>query len=211
MKPAKVLIALVAVAVVLFLLIALEAPAAGASMLELALRWLLPVVVVLVAAVLLLRRTGKARFHGAPVSEVWELKITAKNRLSEIARLVTCFEEFADRHELPVAVNRKTKTIIDEVLNNVICYAYEDDSEQDIVVRLTKTEDEMTVAFEDSGAPFDPLAHKDPDTESGIIDRKSGGLGIFLVRKLSDDINYSRRDDRNVLTVSMRLEQEGTA
>jgi anti-sigma regulatory factor (Ser/Thr protein kinase) len=151
------------------------------------------------------------RFHGAPVSEVAELKITAKNHLSEIARVITCFEGLAERYKLPVAVNRKTKTIIDEVLNNVICYAYEDGSEQEIVVRLTRTEDEMTVAFEDSGAEFDPLAQKAPDTESSIIDREVGGLGIFLVRKLSDGIHYSRRDSRNVLTVSMRLEQEDTA
>ena len=69
----------------------------------------------------------------------------------------------------------------------------------------------LILTFLDQGAPFDPLAEERPDTTSlPTRERPMGGLGLYLVRSLVDEITYARRDGRNVLTVRKKIEQGGT-
>ena len=59
--------------------------------------------------------------------------------------------------------------------------------------------DALTVSITDWGTPFDPLAHTDPKAPSSIADAKIGGLGIMMVRRLTDDLSYVRDDSANVV------------
>jgi anti-sigma regulatory factor (Ser/Thr protein kinase) len=63
----------------------------------------------------------------------------------------------------------------------------------------------LTVTVIDDGRPFDPLALPPPDLSLDIKDRPIGGLGIFLLRKLADEIHYEWRDGRNRLTLEKRM------
>ena len=60
----------------------------------------------------------------------------------------------------------------------------------------------MSLVFIDDGVPYDPLAHADPDTTKDLSERKIGGLGILMMKKLSNSVTYSREDNRNVLRVT---------
>ena len=53
----------------------------------------------------------------------------------------------------------------------------------------------------DNGIPFDPLSLSEPDLTAHLSDRKVGGLGVFLIREMTDDVQYRRRGDANVLTL----------
>lgn len=63
----------------------------------------------------------------------------------------------------------------------------------------------MIVTFIDHGKPYDPLAKADPDVTLAAEDRPTGGLGIYLVKKTMDDVQYAYRDGQNILTVKKRL------
>ena len=57
----------------------------------------------------------------------------------------------------------------------------------------------------DSGTPFDPTAKEDADISLGIEERPVGGLGIFLVKQLTDQVSYCRENGYNILTISVRI------
>lgn len=95
---------------------------------------------------------------------------------------------------------------VEELFTNIVNYAYPEVTGQ-IVVRgeVEQTPLRCRFSFVDSGIPFDPLERELPDTELPIEERPIGGLGIFLVRKLFDEIFYEYKDNCNVFTVVKNL------
>ncbi|MEN6623266.1 MAG: ATP-binding protein [Smithella sp.] len=92
---------------------------------------------------------------------------------------------------------------LEEILVNIIKHAYKEcgvDGEIEIICKLA---DDRTLIIEimDSGMPFDIFSAKEPDVNAGIEERQIGGLGIFLVKQLMNDVRYSRERDRNKLTL----------
>ena len=57
------------------------------------------------------------------------------------------------------------------------------------------------MTFKDRGVPYDPLQKEEPDISLSAEERQIGGLGIFIVKKTMDDVNYRYEDGQNVLTV----------
>jgi serine/threonine-protein kinase RsbW len=93
-------------------------------------------------------------------------------------------------------------------LNNVISYAYADDNEHNIEVRMARTGTRLSVTITDDGLPFNPLSMKKPNIELSLEDREIGGMGIYLVRNLVDDVSYQRRIGKNVMTMTQNLRLE---
>lgn len=87
-----------------------------------------------------------------------------------------------------------------EILSNLDSYAYENGGEIEI---QSKCRDKcMTLLFKDNGEPFDPLRKQDPDVTLPLNERRSGGLGIYIVKKLMTDVSYEYVDHQNVLKVT---------
>ena len=63
----------------------------------------------------------------------------------------------------------------------------------------------MTITFVDHGVPYDPLARTDPDVTLSAAERDIGGLGVFMTKKLMDDVAYEYRDGQNILTLKKNL------
>jgi len=133
-------------------------------------------------------------------------EFTVRSRLSELAVVNDRVEAFGKQSELPSAVLSKLKLIFDEVMSNLVSYAYPDDTEHDIKVQLEVTGHRVVVTIADDGVPFNPLSVAPPDTATPLMEREPGGLGIHLVRNLVDEAAYERRGDRNILTLGIRLE-----
>ena len=88
-----------------------------------------------------------------------------------------------------------------EILANIDMYVYENGGEIEL---LTKCRDRrMTVVFKDNGKPFNPLLVQEPDVTLPLGERKPGGLGIFIVKKLMSDVSYAYTGNQNVLTIEM--------
>ena len=139
------------------------------------------------------------------MSEV--IAVELKNQLSEIERLARIVDDFGRRHQIEVQIIYTMKLALDEILTNIISYAYDDAREHIIVLRLSLDQEKWTVEVEDDGRPFNPLNAPEPDTKQLLGERPIGGLGIHLVRKLIDELEYRRQNDRNILV--MRLKVKG--
>ena len=86
----------------------------------------------------------------------------------------------------------------EEALANVFHHAYPHDTGE-VELSLAADETCLVVEIVDRGIPFDILSLERPDLEAGIEDRKVGGLGVFLIRELMDDVSCRREGNRNVL------------
>ncbi len=145
-------------------------------------------------------------FHGgSEETQVAKLRVVIKNHFPEIAVINEKFGAFAKKFGIPAQVASKFKLIFDDLLNNVISYAYGDDRDHDIEVRMELAGERLTVTVSDDGAPFNPLNMESPDIGLSLEDRDAGGLGILLIRELVDEVSYQRRIDKNIMTMVKHL------
>ena len=133
-----------------------------------------------------------------------ELKLDAV--IENVPRIVDWVEEQLEQYDCPPKVQMQINVSIDEVFTNIASYAYANGVGQ-ATVRLDVLQEPVCVqlTFMDSGVPFDPLAKKDPNVNLSIEERQIGGLGIFMVKKLMDDVQYEYRDGENILTLRKKL------
>ena len=98
---------------------------------------------------------------------------------------------------------REIDLVMEELLVNIFNYAYpEGAGEVEIACRIDDA-GMLLVEIADGGVPFDILSKGDPDREADIEERPIGGLGIFFVRQLVQDIQYRREGGRNILTLTV--------
>jgi phosphoserine phosphatase RsbU/P len=138
-----------------------------------------------------------------------KLELTVPNQLDENARVKEHFDTFAEHYDIPKQVRLKMNVVFDELLTNIISYAYQDSKEHSIGIKVELSTDRLKVSMVDDGIPFNPLGVETPDTNLPLEERKIGGLGIHLVRKMMDKVSYRRRIDKNVITVVEYLEEDG--
>jgi serine/threonine-protein kinase RsbW len=87
----------------------------------------------------------------------------------------------------------------EEAVVNIFNYAYKD-KRGEVKITCKADETKFVMEIEDTGTPFNVLSVADPDITSNIMERREGGLGILLIKKYVDDIQYRREDDVNKLT-----------
>ena len=91
---------------------------------------------------------------------------------------------------------------LEEILVNVVSYAYEGkEGDVSISYDIDKSHKKVKVIIKDSGKEFDPTKAEDPNLEGTAKERKIGGLGIYIVKNIVDDIKYSRVDNQNMLEI----------
>ena len=129
------------------------------------------------------------------------IEIVIQNDYAQIARVNRAFENPVDGHVLPDSLLPKLKTVLDELLGNVIMHGYGDQQRHDITTRIDCSADRLVVTIIDDGRAFNPVQFPAPDVDVVLEDRKIGGLGIHIARKLMDDISYQRCGGQNVLTL----------
>lgn len=121
-----------------------------------------------------------------------------------IQRISGIVDELAATHGLPEDVLADIQVALDEVLSNIIGYAYPEGGVHEIRVRVRLDEEMLTAEIEDEGIPFNPLEAARPDLTAGLKDRRVGGLGIHFVRELMDEVEYERLGPCNRLVLRKR-------
>jgi len=137
-----------------------------------------------------------------------QVTVLFKNQLAEIERLEHVLNDVAQLQQWSPQFLFEVNLALEELLTNVISYAYDDDKEHDIILRLRFADGEMTAEIEDEGRPFNPLDRAEPDTSLPIEDRPIGGLGIYLARKFMTDVAYHREQGRNRLVLKKKTGKE---
>ena len=93
----------------------------------------------------------------------------------------------------------KVMLALDEIYSNIVYYSKATLAN----LILIKKEEGIEIIFEDNGLPYDPTLNKDPDVTLGAEERKIGGLGIYMVKKIADTVEY-KYDNNNILKVFIK-------
>jgi serine/threonine-protein kinase RsbW len=137
-----------------------------------------------------------------------QTSIQLKNDLAELERLSQAIADFAAGSGLPAKFLFDINLALEEIVTNVISYGYEDDREHAITVRFLLEQEELTAEVEDDARPFNPLDAPEPDLDRPLEERPIGGLGIHLVRKVMDRLEYRRQDGKNILIMKKRVKED---
>ena len=133
-----------------------------------------------------------------------ENKMLSINPTMESVPLVAAFvEEHLEKFEVPAKLSAKLMVAVDEIYSNIVRYSGASEAQ----IRLVKEEELVQLIFRDNGEPYNPLTAKAPDVTASAEDRAIGGLGIFMVRKMMDNVEYEYTNDRNKLTLTVKLPQ----
>jgi serine/threonine-protein kinase RsbW len=96
---------------------------------------------------------------------------------------------------------------VDEACTNIIEHAYGGEGRGDIECTCQINHDKLTVTLQDRGRPFDPSSVPEPDIEAALEDRQEGGLGLYLIYRLMDEVHFEfTSGSGNVLTMVKRKE-----
>ncbi len=135
------------------------------------------------------------------------MQIQLGNHLNELAVVMAALEDFCDGAGVDMGAAQAAQLALDELLSNIIAYAYLDSEEHQITVDLAITGRVLQIKVTDNGIPFNPFEQAEPELESSIEEREIGGLGIHLVRNMMDDYSYARLNECNVVTLGKRLNE----
>jgi serine/threonine-protein kinase RsbW len=141
------------------------------------------------------------------LSSPQSIAIELRRDLAELAILTERVEQFGERHRLAPAIVSTMNLALEEAVTNIIDYGFEDTPDGEvpmIKIELAYEAGCLTASVKDNGRAFDPLQAALPDTNAPLEEREVGGLGITLIRKLMDEVQYSREESKNVLTLRKR-------
>ncbi|MDR1982418.1 MAG: ATP-binding protein [Holosporaceae bacterium] len=131
--------------------------------------------------------------------------IKIKNNIEEINKVCDKAKKFCEKNDIPEKKYHDIVLILDEIVTNVINYAYPDGNDHEFNLEIKKSGNYIIIRLVDNGIPFDPLISTDPDVSSSLKERKVGGLGIFIVKQLSEIVEYSRINGKNQLSVTVAI------
>jgi serine/threonine-protein kinase RsbW len=124
-----------------------------------------------------------------------------KNNLAELERLMGGVSAWCQRNSISSETAYEVNLVVDEVVSNIIRHGYQDDKEHSIQFDVALEDGELVMRVADDGIHFNPLIIPAPDTSRPMEERHPGGLGIYLVKKLTDDIQYRRENSINILSM----------
>lgn len=131
--------------------------------------------------------------------------LNIKNQITEIEALTSFIEELGDELNIDMATVMSLNLALEEVIANIILYAYPQGEEGEIELTAQECDGSVIFTISDSGIEFDPTAAPKADVTLSAEEREIGGLGIFLVNKIMDKVEYSRINEKNILTISKTI------
>jgi len=139
----------------------------------------------------------------APAAVEDVVKLAIKNELSELKTLNATAAQFLDDHSVPYRASYAVNLAIDELVVNVMRYAYVDADTHLIDIELAIEGDHIVLRIVDDGRPFDPRTG--PALDLHAEDREVGGLGLLLVLDMVDLLKYQRVEEKNWVEVRIHL------
>ena len=133
--------------------------------------------------------------------------IVLPNDTQEVPRLAAFVDEVCEELGINATATVQMNLALEEAVVNVMEYAYPKNISGQVLVEAEISPDQVVFTITDSGIPFDPTAQAEPDITQSLEERPIGGLGIHLVRHIMDDIQYERKDDKNILTLIKKLQK----
>ena len=125
--------------------------------------------------------------------------------LDSLEKLMHFVSGFAGDHGFSKTRIPEIQLATEEALLNIFQYACPGEHKGEVEVTCEmKTDSKLDIRILDRGIPFNILSLSEPDLACPLPDRKIGGLGCYLVRKMADEVHYRRQGDTNILTLLFR-------
>ncbi len=122
--------------------------------------------------------------------------------MQQVRRFVT---DFVANHSIAAEEQSRILIVLEELITNLEKYGYPNRSGGNAEVALQLRGTRLAIEFVDEGDPFDPLRAAAPNLDSPLEERDLGGLGIHIVRALTDEARYRRVGERNVLRLTRQV------
>ncbi len=133
-------------------------------------------------------------------------QLTLDNRISELDKLRELLEEtVVEQWGISPAVGMSVNLALEEAFANIVQYAFDDQEPHEIDLLFQLKDKQLVITIRDDGHAFDPTKKDAPDTSLPAGERPIGGLGIFLVKKIMDEVTYNRIDNINQLTLTKKI------
>ena len=133
-------------------------------------------------------------------------EIRIKNQISELAQVAQFVEEIGEELGLSMELQMNLNLVMEEVVSNVIFYAYPEGVDAEIELIAKSDGKELTFVLSDQGREFDPTMKDDADPNVNPAEREIGGMGIFIVKNIMNKVTYQRLEGKNLLTMTKGIE-----
>jgi serine/threonine-protein kinase RsbW len=132
-----------------------------------------------------------------------EIKI--KNQVGELEHVNQFIEEIGEELGLDMELQMNLNLVMEEMVSNVIFYAYPEGADADIELMAESNGKELTFVLSDQGREFDPTAKEDNDLDINPAERELGGMGIYIVKNIMNKVTYQRLEGKNLLTMKKKI------
>ena len=134
-------------------------------------------------------------------------ELTIEAKVANLQQVLDVVDENLKSMRCPMKILMQIDVAVEEIYVNVASYAYAPNTGS-VTIRMDLQEHPRTVVitFIDSGIPYNPLAKEDPDVTLSAEDRAIGGLGIYMVKKSMDKMEYEYKDKQNILKMYKVIE-----
>ncbi|MBO7186356.1 MAG: ATP-binding protein [Alistipes sp.] len=138
-------------------------------------------------------------------------RIVLRNNIEEIARMQGFIDELVAELCLTAEDAFNIHLALEEAVSNVIMYAFPEGEQHDITLTVRHVDDTLIFRVIDAGQEFDPTLQPDADVTLSLEQRPIGGLGIFLIRRIMQRVEYHRIDGNNILTMVKSIAKSDVA
>ena len=130
-------------------------------------------------------------------------ELTLEAKVANLQQVLDFVDENLTSMRCPMKIMMQIDVAVEEIFVNVASYAYTPNTGS-VTIRMDLQEKPraVVITFIDSGIPYNPLAKEDPDVSLSAEERSIGGLGIFMVKKTMDKMEYEYKDKQNILTMT---------
>ena len=134
-------------------------------------------------------------------------ELTLEAKVENLNQALAFIDDQLDAVDCPMKKRFQIDVAVEELFVNVAHYAYTPNTGS-VTIRMDLLEKPraVVITFIDSGIPYNPLAKEDPDVSLSAEERSIGGLGIFMVKKTMDKMEYEYTDQKNVLKMYKNIE-----
>lgn len=133
-----------------------------------------------------------------------ELKIDAL--VENLDQVLAFVDAELEAMECSMKIQMQIDVAVEELFVNIASYAYAPETGDAIIgVESFQDPQRVEITFIDEGIEYDPLKKEDPDVTLAAEERQIGGLGIYMVKKSMDNMEYKRQDGKNILKITKNL------
>mgnify|MGYP003055366185 CR=1 FL=1 len=137
-----------------------------------------------------------------------EKEIIIDNQLDEVARIALFIEELGMSLQLPAGITMSLNLAIEEAVTNIIRYGYPSNKESEIILRTSVAPGMLVTQIIDDGISFDPTAKETSDNVQSLDQQLTQGLGLFLIRRTMDKVEYHSTDNHNELILTKNIDMD---